>query len=91
MNRDEFLDKVKQTLNERGKQYGKASGPENSFVAMADSWSYVIGVRVTPAQVLLCMMQLKMTRLMSDNNHEDSLLDLVGYAALLREHLDSTS
>jgi hypothetical protein len=36
-------------------------------------------------QVVLCMMDLKLTRLARDPGHQDSILDLVGYAAILHE------
>ncbi|CAB4220248.1 hypothetical protein UFOVP1621_1, partial [uncultured Caudovirales phage] len=37
------------------------------------------------AEVVLCMMDLKLTRLARDPGHQDSILDLVGYAAILHE------
>lgn len=40
---------------------------------------------MTPAQVALCMIDLKLTRLTYDPRHADSVVDVIGYAALLRE------
>ena len=43
------------------------------------------GTRLTPAQVVLCMIDLKLTRLARDPKHQDSMLDIAGYAAVLHE------
>ena len=40
---------------------------------------------VSPAQVALCMIDLKLARLAYDPRHVDSIVDVIGYAALLRE------
>jgi hypothetical protein len=40
---------------------------------------------VTPAQVVLCLIDLKLARLAHDPAHWDSLRDIAGYAAVLRE------
>ena len=55
------------------------------MAAIAARWSLTLGHPVTPAQVVLCMMDLKLTRLARDPGHQDSILDLVGYAAILHE------
>jgi len=44
-----------------------------------------LGTPVTPAQVALCMIDLKLVRLAYDPGHVDSVVDVIGYAALLRE------
>ena len=40
---------------------------------------------MTPAQVALCLIDLKLARLVRDPTHLDSIVDVAGYAALLRE------
>jgi len=40
---------------------------------------------VTPAEVVLCLIDLKLARLGHDPKHQDSLLDVAGYAAVLKE------
>jgi hypothetical protein len=35
--------------------------------------------------VVLCLLDLKLARLAHDPSHEDSVVDVCGYAALLRE------
>ena len=69
-------------LEERRDDYGEAA---DQFRAIAARWSITLGQPVTPAQVALCMIDLKLTRLAYDPGHLDSVVDVIGYAALLRE------
>ena len=45
----------------------------------------------TPAQVVLCLLDLKLARLAHDPTHEDSAVDVCGYAALLRELTETSN
>ena len=40
---------------------------------------------MTPAQAVMCLIDLKLTRLAHDPKHQDSIVDVAGYAALLHE------
>jgi len=53
--------------------------------AIAARWSVTLGRPVSPAQVVLCLIDLKLARLAHDPEHEDSRIDVAGYAALLAE------
>ena len=55
------------------------------MAAVAARWSLTLGHPVTPAQVVLCMIDLKIARLAHDPQHRDSAADVIGYAALLPE------
>ena len=55
------------------------------FGQIAARWSLVLGIEVTPSQVALCLIDLKIARLTHDPTHLDSIVDVAGYAALLRE------
>ncbi len=63
-----------------------AYGPPQT--AMAARWSLTLGRRVTPAQVVLCMIDLKLARLTHDPAYRDGVIDVIGYAALLPEVLE---
>jgi hypothetical protein len=52
---------------------------------LAKRWSLTLGRPVTPAQVAMCLIDLKLTRLAHDPGHQDSILDIAGYAAVLHE------
>jgi hypothetical protein len=59
--------------------------PRISMAAIARRWSLTLGHTVTPAQVALCLIDLKLARLVHDPTHLDSMVDVAGYAACLRE------
>ena len=67
---------------ERCKIYGP---PARSMELLAKRWSLTLGHSITPAQVLMCLIDLKLTRLAHDPSHKDSVLDIAGYAAVLQE------
>lgn len=62
---------------QRREDYG---GPFESFSDIAKGWSMVLGTEVTPEQVGLCMIQLKVARAKNGGFHRDSFVDIAGYA-----------
>ena len=66
----------------RRRAYGD---PAASMAAVARRWSITLGRSVTPAQVALCLIDLKLARVAHDPTHLDSIVDIAGYAAVLRE------
>ena len=79
MNRKECLDAAAAAvLQNRQKTYGS---PEDNFRAIGIVWEQILGVKVTPAQVAMCMAGLKLMRLRESPDHADSWVDLAGYAA----------
>lgn len=77
-----ILGHTAKVLEERRDDYGD---PSEQFRAIAARWSITLGVPITPSQVALCMIDLKLARLAYDPGHVDSVVDVIGYAALLRE------
>jgi hypothetical protein len=59
--------------------------PVTSMTAVARRWSITLDHPITPAQVALCLIDLKLARLAHQPNHLDSMVDIAGYAAVLRE------
>lgn len=82
MNGEQFLEHVAGVLRHRRERYGD---PGDTFDQIARRWSMVLGTKVKPAQVALCLMELKMTRLIRDPRDLDGQTDVAGYAACLRE------
>ena len=82
MNGSMMLRNAAGVIETRRQQYGP---PEALFGHIAKRWSLVLGTEVTPTQVALCMIDLKVARLVHDPAHLDSIVDLAGYAACLRE------
>lgn len=77
-----LLEKAAAVLEERGHAYGAADA---AFEAIAARWTLTLGRPVSAAQVVLCMIDLKLVRLAHDPDHDDSLIDVIGYAALFPE------
>jgi hypothetical protein len=82
MNKNELLDACKVALNSRGQHYGKVLENHNRI---AKIWSIILGSDVTEEQVALMMVGLKVARLIETPDHQDSILDIAGYAAVMSE------
>jgi hypothetical protein len=82
--RAETLDKANSIVNgARADQYG---GPEDSFSRIASLWSSYLtspelSFSFSSADVACMMALLKIARLRNSPDHEDSWVDLAGYAA----------
>lgn len=63
-----------------------AYGPvEESFQKIATGWSLILGVEVTPQQVALMMVVMKVLRETGGQHHRDNLVDIIGYTLLLEK------
>ena len=83
MRREEFTNEVLKLLNgSRAEDYGDAA---TNFKRIAAMWSMILGMRISSRQVGLCMMALKLSRLIHEPKHTDSLIDISGSAALPAE------
>lgn len=73
------LEEAKELIcNVRRGEYG---GVEESFTDVAQAWSLLFGTPVTPEQVALAMVLLKVFREKRAHKH-DNLVDIAGYAGL---------
>jgi hypothetical protein len=82
MNGPELLEHAAGLVNRRRREYGE---PVDLFEQVAARWSLTLGSMVSPAQVVLCLIDLKLARLAHNPKHLDSIVDVAGYAAVLRE------
>lgn len=82
MTGEDLLQPAAATVRQRRRIYGE---PVDLFERVAVRWSQHLGTRVTPVQVGLCLIDLKLARLAHDPRHLDSLLDIAGYAACVQE------
>jgi hypothetical protein len=79
MNRSECLDKAKEIVNgARQENYGK---PERNFNQIACYWSLYLDHDVSATDVALMMVLMKLARLQNKPDHDDSWIDIAGYAA----------
>lgn len=73
---------VQAIIRQRGESYGDI---RESMAHTAERMSLTMGAHVTPKSVCLLMIDLKLARLKETPKHIDSVLDIMGYAALLAE------
>jgi hypothetical protein len=78
----QILEHTTEVVDQRRKAYG---APDAIMAAIAARWSLTLGRPVTAAQVALCMIDLKLARLVHDPSYRDGVVDVIGYAALLPE------
>ena len=80
MKREQILDKAKTLISgERAKDYGDAY---LNHKRIAELWSPILDKDITVDQVYACMIAVKLSRLIETPDHEDSWIDICGYAAL---------
>ena len=82
MNAEQLLEHAAGIVTRRRREYGE---PVDLFEHVAQRWSLTLGTEISPAQVVLCLIDLKVARLARDPRHFDSQADVAGYAACLRE------
>lgn len=79
-NREWFLTEAETLINgDRANDYGEA---KMNHQRIADIWSIVLDIEVTPEQVVACMIGVKLARLAENIDKDDSWIDIIGYAAL---------
>ncbi len=72
-----------------GNREAEYGSPKVNFQNIADRWSQLLSVDIEPWHVALLMADLKIARLATTGRpHEDSLIDICGYAALAAELAD---
>ena len=73
-------DKAKEVIvGDREKCYGH---PTKNMEAIAGLWSAYLGDIITASDVCNMMVLFKVSRLKNTPNHEDSMVDIVGYTLL---------
>ena len=82
MTGEELLVQAAIVVDQRRQSYGE---PRLLFKRVAERWSQHLGTEITAIQVGLCLADLKLARLTIDPGHLDSLVDVAGYIACVRE------
>lgn len=78
--REYFLNEAEKLINgPRAKEYGPA---KFNHERIATIWSVILAREVTAEEVVACMIGVKLARLAETLNHDDSWVDIIGYAAL---------
>lgn len=89
MKSTELLSRCAAVQSERGRQYDVSGTGERSFQAAADAFNALTGQQLKGSDVCLLLVCVKAVRQYSNpaRVHDDSVLDLVSYAALWGEEL----
>jgi hypothetical protein len=82
MNGKKLLEHAAEIISSRRTLYGE---PASSMEDVAKRWSVTLSTEISAAQVVLCRIDLKLARLAHDPAQLDSIVDVAGYAAVLRE------
>lgn len=81
-----ILDEAKAVVYGRAeKEYGD---PYDDFNRIAKMWSAILGVGVSPDQVPICMIALKLSRL-CHGMKRDTIVDIAGWAATIERLLNA--
>ncbi len=84
VNRSDALDAAKAAVEQRNKRYGE---PEDNFTRIAMLWNAYLACRrfptvpLTATDIAIMSGLFKVARLANDPTHQDSWVDLAGYAA----------
>ena len=76
---EELLNEIHTTLADRGSIYGS---PEQNHRRISELWSGYLDTYISPEQVAMAMLLVKVARLSQTSNHDDSLRDLLGYGII---------
>lgn len=85
-NTNELLDQTRIILNDRGNIYGSS---RSNHERISELWSGYLGSYISPMQVSLMQLLVKVSRLAETPNHQDSLQDVLGYACIYGELLNA--
>lgn len=79
-----FNDALNVVYGHRRQAYGT---PEDNFTRIGKAWESILEIEITPKQVALMMIMLKVVR--EDHSHQrDNLVDIGGYLLCLEELIE---
>jgi hypothetical protein len=81
-NREKLFDEARLLTQDRGRVYGS---PYTNHKRIADIWSGILDMPITAHQVVLCMVGLKIARLVETPTHHDSVADSVAYLGFFED------
>tara|TARA_R110000803_G_scaffold9050_3_gene28831 strand:- start:44 stop:319 length:276 start_codon:yes stop_codon:yes gene_type:complete len=80
MNRSDILAQADDIINnDRAAAHGDA---HKTFAMIADRWTNLLNIPVSPEEVALMMIDLKIVRTLQSPRRADNWVDIIGYAAL---------
>jgi hypothetical protein len=75
-------EQIANLLDQKGQDY---SAPDDFFIQLANAWSGLLGIELTPSQCCSMMIVFKACRIMNNPGHQDTADDLVGYSLIMSD------
>jgi hypothetical protein len=85
-NREKLFDEARILTQDRGRVYGS---PYTNHRRIAEIWSGILDMPITAHQVVLCMVGLKIARLVETPTHHDSVADSVAYLGFFEDVVEA--
>jgi len=85
-NRESLFAEATILTQDRGRIYGS---PYTNHKRIADIWSGILDMPITAHQVVLCMVGLKIARLVETPTHHDSVADSVAYLGFYEDIVEA--
>jgi hypothetical protein len=85
-NRDALFAEATILTQDRGRIYGS---PYTNHRRIAEIWSGILDMPITAHQVVLCMVGLKIARLVETPTHHDSVADSVAYLGFYEDVVEA--
>lgn len=84
-NREKLFDQARILTQDRGRVYGS---PYTNHKRIAQLWSGILDTPITPHQVVLAMVAVKIARLVETPSHFDSQVDSIAYMGFYQDVLE---
>ena len=86
LTKEEILNQAQTIIKgDRNLRYGD---PKINYKRIIEGWQLILGTEITEGQYGMMMIWMKIARLMEDETHMDSWIDIAGYAACTGEVID---
>jgi len=83
-NREAIFNEARVLIQDRGRVYGS---PYSNHKRIAELWSGILETPITPHQVVLAMVAVKLARLVETPSHFDSQVDAIAYMGFYQDVL----
>ena len=83
MKREEVLQKAEEIV--KGSRQQAYGNPEDCFTSIANLWGSYLDIHISPSDVAMLMVLLKIARSRGRRDYADNYIDIAGYAACAGE------
>lgn len=83
MKREEVLQKAEEIV--KGARQQAYGNPEDCFTSIANLWGSYLDIHISPSDVAMLMVLLKIARSRGRRDYADNYIDIAGYAACAGE------